>query len=284
MQHSPIPCLGNIGIDVAVTPDGRTAHAAGTALRCTLGAALFGVGLTPIAAVGAEPVFDEPFAQLRRRGADLSALERRTHSITFTTTYDSAGAITHFHIDHAEMMDHTAELATQRDLAGARMAVLCPLPFDALSTLALRARSADIPTFMVLHYAQFAQTAPPDFLPLIANIDYLILNADEARRITQVDDVERAGERLSRACRRAVFLTMAERGAAVFADGNCIARAPTLVTSVRNLLGAGDTFAGGVIAGLALTGRPDVALTYGLLAASLVVAQPNHELLLAAMT
>lgn len=283
MHTSHIPCLGNIGIDVAVTPDGRSAHAAGTALRCTLGAALFGVGLTPIAAIGAESLYDEPFTEILRRGADLSSLERRTHSITFTTTYDAAGAITDFHIDHADMMDRTAELATRRDLSGARMAVLCPLPFDALDALALRALSAAVPSFMVLHYAQFQQTAPPDFLPLIANVDYLVLNADEARRITQIDDVERAGERLSRTCRRAVFLTMAERGAAVFADGTQVAQAPTLVTTVRNLLGAGDSFAGGVVAGLALTGRPDVALTYGLLAASLVVARPNHELLLAAM-
>jgi len=99
-----IPCYGNVGIDIAVTPDGRSAHAAGTALRCTLGAALFGVGLTPIGAVGAESLYDEPFARLRRRGADLSALERHPHSIAFTTTYDAAGSITDFRIDHEEMM------------------------------------------------------------------------------------------------------------------------------------------------------------------------------------
>ena len=36
---------------------------ADTALRCTLGAALFGVGLTPIAAVGAELATGEPVLQ-----------------------------------------------------------------------------------------------------------------------------------------------------------------------------------------------------------------------------
>ncbi len=287
MHASTIPCFGNVGIDVAVTPDGRSAHAAGTALRCTLGAALFGVGLAPIAVAGSEPIYDDPFARLRRRGTDLSALHRCANSIAFTTTYDAAGTITDFRIDHADVMDKTADYAIaytqERELAGARMAVLCPLPFDTLNTLAARARAAAVPTFLVIHYAQFAHTAPPDFLPLVANVDYLVLNADEARRITQIDDAEQAGARLSTSCRRAVFLTLAERGAAVFSDGARVAHAPTLVTTVRNLLGAGDTFSGGVVAGLALTGSPAAALTYGLLAASLVVAQPNHELLLAAM-
>jgi len=161
--------------------------------------------------------------------------------------------------------------------------VLCPLPIDVLHTLADRANEVDAPVFMIIHYAQFARTPPPDFLPLIDKLDYLVLNEDEARRITQIDDADAAGAALSRRCRSAVFLTAAERGAAVFAHGVCTTRLPTLAQSVRNLLGAGDTFAGGIVAGLALTGRPETALTYGLLAASLVVARPNHELLLAAM-
>lgn len=284
MHSSPIPCFGNVGIDVAVTPDGRTAHAAGTALRCTLGAALFGVGLTPVAAIGAEPIYEEPFARLRRRGADLSKLQQHSDSITFTTTYDEAGAITDFQIDHEDMMNRAAEACLRHDLDGAGMVLLCPLPFDMLHALAQRAKDTGVPSLLIIHYAQFAQTAPPDFMSLIAQVDYLVLNADEARRITQLDDVDAAGALLIQTCRRAVFLTMAEHGAAVFERGARTAHAPTLVTSVRNLLGAGDTFAGGVVAGLALTGQPDVALTYGLLAASLVVARPNHELMLAAMT
>jgi ribokinase len=278
-----IPCLGNIGIDVAVTPGGRHAHAAGTALRCSLGAAVFGVGLAPTAVVGDEPEFNDPFDRLRRRGADLSRITPAPHSITFTTTYDATGAITDFRIDHESVMADTAAACLRQPLDGAGMVVLCPLPLPTLHTLVDRARTAGAPTFLVLHYAQFADAPPPDFLPLIAKVDWLVLNADEARRITELDDVDAAGALLSRTCRRGVYLTMAERGASAWVAGARVAHLPTLAPVVANLLGAGDTFSGGIVAGLHLTDDPATALTYGLLAASLVVARPNHELLLAAL-
>lgn len=58
---------------------------------------------------------------------------------------------------------------------------------------------------------------------------------------------------------------------------------PRIAPRVTNVLGAGDTFAGGVIAGLRFTNNPCIALTYGLLASSLVLAEPDHMALLAAM-
>ena len=282
-KGSKIICLGNIGIDVAVTPDGRNAHAAGTALRCSLGAAVFGVGLTPTAVIGGEPEYIEPLERLSGRGADLSRIVSAPHSITFTTTYDTVGNITNFHIDHESVMADTATVCLSQPLDDAKMVVLCPLPFTALNELADRAHTAHAEVFMVLHYAQFTNTPPPDFLPLIAKVDWLVLNADEARRITQLDDVDAAGALLSRTCRRGIFLTMAERGATAWVAGDRVAHLPTLAPIVTNLLGAGDTFSGGVVAGLNLTDDPAVALTYGLLAASLVVARPNHELLMAAL-
>ena len=282
-MSGPIYCVGNIGIDVRVTPDAQTMHPAGTTLRCTLGAALFGLTLTPIAVVGPEPEYTRTFNILCNRGVQLDHLSHVANSIRFTTRYDANNAIAEFNIEHREVEDAVAMMAGQLDVIGAQMVVVCPMPFDAARNLLTRAKTAGAETVLVIHYGLFASVPATAYMDLLPLVDVLILNLNEGQAMTELAEVNAIGTRLAQACRRAVYLTLHDRGATVFTTTGETCRQPSIAPRVANVLGAGDTFAGGVIAGLHFTGDARVALTYGMLASLLVLATPDHAALLAAM-
>lgn len=278
-----IYCIGNFGIDVRVTPRNVSAHAAGTALRCTLGAALFGVPLQPVAAIGPEDLFAPIIQTLVKRGVSLEHLEAVEHSMRFTTTYDDSNEIMDFQLNYPHIAQRVGERSQGLDVESADMMVVCPLPFHSSRELLRKCHEASVLSFLVIHYSQFEETPAVRFSELVEIADYVILNVTEGAQITRQTTVSDIGESLSHLCKGAVILTKHQDGVAVFQRGIQIARQPSLAIEVRNVLGAGDTFAGGVIAGLWLTGEITSAITYGSLAANLVLAEPDHKLLLRAI-
>lgn len=275
--------IGNFGIDVSVRASQSFSHPAGTALRCSLGASLFGLSVTPVAVAGSEPEFDHVLSCLKRRGVDLRFIKRSERSLRFVTTYDEDFRITSFRIENEHLIDELVAYADQVELQGAEYVVICPLPLTAIRRLATRASVAGITSILIIHYSMFSECKPEDLRNALTEIDFVILNKDEGASITGLTETIEIGRKLSQIARRGAFLTLHEEGACFFGRSGEFLHLPSLATEVRNVLGAGDAFAGGVIAGLHFTTKGELALTFGLLSAMLVVSQANHELLLEAM-
>jgi sugar/nucleoside kinase (ribokinase family) len=89
-------------------------------------------------------------------------------------------------------------------------------------------------------------------LDLLASLDVLLLNAEEARRIAEVEDVESAARTLS-GHGPTVVVKLGGGGALGLAGGH-LARAEALPVAVVDTVGAGDTFDAGFLTGM-LTGR-----------------------------
>jgi sugar/nucleoside kinase (ribokinase family) len=276
-------CVGNIGIDIRITSSGVSSHPAGTALRCTLGAALYGLDMTPVSAVGPEFEYERTFSILRRRGVSLELLCNVPHSIRFTTRYGPDDTVSQFSIEYPEVEDVVATIAERLDLTDAAMVVVCPMRFAEADRLLARARASGASTVMIIHYALFNVHPATSYMDLLSGTDYLIVNLDEGQAMTGLTTIAEVGACLGQACRKGVFLTLHDKGATFFARSGESHYLPSIAPRVANVLGAGDTFAGGVIAGLHFTNDPCMALTYGLLASSLVLAEPDHKALLAAM-
>ena len=102
----------------------------------------------------------------------------------------------------------------------------------------------------------------------------LIPNAQEACELAGVSDETEAAIALSRSV-GLVVMTRGSRGALVARDGAVIAEVPARKVTAVDTTGAGDTFAGVLVAWLAAGAELDAALEAATVAASISVTRPG---------
>ncbi|MEA2321272.1 MAG: 1-phosphofructokinase [Solirubrobacteraceae bacterium] len=268
--------------EVVVTPGGKGVNVARAALA--LGAPAVLVGLTPgrIGAAAAAMLADE--------GVDLAGIAVPGEIRSTTVVLERSGRVTVMNepgppLAPADWDRYEAAVADR--LAGHRVLAcsgsLPPgAPADAYARLAVRAAAAGVAAIVDVTGAHLAAA-------LAAGADVVTPNLAEAEGLLhgRADETVEAGdaaqvraraeaaaaELLSRGARRAV-VTAGEAGAA-FADGATTAWLPAPRVTVRNPVGAGDAFVGGL--GVALErGRPfaaAVALAAAAAAASVETAR-----------
>lgn len=100
-------------------------------------------------------------------------------------------------------------------------------------------------------------------------VDVVFANADEARALTGVDDLEEAARKIGGLTELA-FITNGKDGALVSVEGNLI-QVPGFSVKAIDTNGAGDSFAGGVLYGLTHGFSPEKAARWGNYMASLIV-------------
>lgn len=109
---------------------------------------------------------------------------------------------------------------------------------------------------------------------LLQLVDILIPNAQEARDLAGVDDETEAAIALSRTV-GLVVMTRGSRGALVARAGAVVAEVPARKVTPVDTTGAGDTFAGVMVAWLAAGAKLEDALQAASVAASISVTRPG---------
>jgi len=174
-----------------------------------------------------------------------------------------------------------AEVAAAGDSVRAAALLICQLevPLATVRQAFELARDAQVP---ILFNPAPAMALPPDML----QVDYLVVNETEAALISGLDVNSRAqafsaAQQLRRMGARVVILTLGADGAIV-ADPKGERHFPAQPTTVLDTTAAGDTFIGGLSAGLVEGMELDLAITLGMAASALCVsrrgAQPSIPL------
>lgn len=107
--------------------------------------------------------------------------------------------------------------------------------------------------------------------------DYFILNEVEGRKLadTHAEDAKEILRKLQQKYPKSVFvLTLGEKGS-YYADGSCILYQEIFPAEVIDTTGAGDTFTGYFLAGIANGRPPKEAMRYASLASSISVGRPG---------
>jgi sugar/nucleoside kinase (ribokinase family) len=117
---------------------------------------------------------------------------------------------------------------------------------------------------------------PKELAKMLARIDLLVINEEEARQLSGIHNISKAASALRAMGPRLVVIKRGEYGALLF-DGESVFSAPAFpVEDVADPTGAGDTFAGGLLGYLAREDRVDGvslrrAVIYGSVIASFSV-------------
>ena len=246
--------------------------------------ARLGVPTTLLAAVGADAMGDGVLSETRQLGVDVSLVQRvaghstAVYAAVFDEHGDLSTAIAAMDVLEALDVDACGVDELSRRLADAAVVVLdANLAPAALRRLVQLARAAG--TRVVLEPVSVAKGMRAAASGVLPHVDILKPNVDELAAMCQAlggpahGDVADQIRFILAQGTQCVIVSQGARGVLVAQRGEAsIAHfAPERVASVVNTSGAGDSFVGGLVAGLA-AGRPLAAcVPIGLAAARLSV-------------
>ncbi len=146
---------------------------------------------------------------------------------------------------------------------------LCALGFDNEKKILSMIDSSHQTTSYIFHESNLNMGKPDQYLDLFPQFDYIFLNNKEAVGLTQADNLDLALSDLVK-FDSTFFVTAGADGAYYLADGKIVHAAVSQVP-VINTAGAGDTFAGGVMAAVRAGNSLDFAIRQGLLLSAVSV-------------
>jgi sugar/nucleoside kinase (ribokinase family) len=277
--------VGTVAFDDIETPFGRAEKAiGGAATYISLAASYFAEQVRIVSVVG-DDFPEEVLGDLKNRNIDLSGLEVKKGEKSFFW----AGR---YHND----MNSRDTLETQLNVL-ANFNPILPEPYKSSDFLMLGNLTPDIqlsvieqmvgkPKLIALDTMNFwMDIAMESLKKVLKKIDMLIINDEEARQLAGTYSLVTAAAMIHEMGPKFVVIKKGEHGALLF-EGENIFYAPALpLAEVFDPTGAGDTFAGGLMGYLAMTGEVSFenlkrAVIYGSAMASFCVEKFSTERLL----
>lgn len=259
----------------------------GSAAITACGAARLGLRTGLASVVGNDPFGRFMLDALAERGVDISGIVVQAKARTGVTVVLVRGSDRAMLTALGTISELTPELVERRLLHAARHVHVSSYFLQerlraGLAELLREAREAGASTSVDPNWDP-AEEWDGGLLELLEEVTVLFVNAEEARRIARVKDVEEAGRTLSRGGEVLVVVKLGAEGALALAGDHMVRVAAVEVEEV-DAVGAGDSFDAGFLAGH-LAGKPleetlRLATSCGALsmrAAGGTAAQPSME-------
>lgn len=261
-----VVCTGNIVMDVLVRPadeitwggtrwvDAITESLGGNGANTSATLGKLGVPVTLLGAVGDDAFGEAALARLRECGVNTGSIQTLgagTAASVALVRSDGARAFLHQPGVSRLLFSHPPDLAAAA--AGAtRLHVANPFAVTHLRSYAPQllaaARKLGLATSLDTAWdalGEWMAVLGPS-LPLV---DLLFTNEDEARMLTGTGEPEEAARRLRQQGASVVVIKLGGQGCAIYsADEHC--RIPAFAVRAVDTTGAGDCFAGGLLAAL----------------------------------
>lgn len=256
-----------------VLAEAHDIHVGGKGANQAVVAGRFGADVRLVAAVGSDRDGQFVRDRLAPEAVDISGL------VTVPAATDQSVITVDQNGENVIVSSHAAARSLSPDLAIQHASNLTPGDW-----LAVQGNLSQEATLAALREAkrQGASTvlnsAPIqwDVRPLLPFVDLLVLNRPELAALTDADDPASGGRRLLEAGARQVIVTLGGDGAAIVDEMGVKHLAAKPVKTI-DTAGAGDTFCGATIAGLAGGANLTLAATLGMRAAAITVTRPGTQ-------
>ena len=230
----------------------------GSAAIAACGAARLGLDTALASLVGDDPLGRFMLDALSERGVDVSRVVVRAEARTGVTVVLVRGSDRAMLTAPGTISELTPELVDRRLLSAARHVHVSSYFLQdglrpGLADLLREVREAGASTSVDPNWDPSEQW-DGGLLDLLDELSVLFVNAEEAKRIARVGDVEEAARALSRDGAVLVVVKLGAEGALALA-GDRMFRSAAIAVEEIDAVGAGDSFDAGFLAGH-LAGRP----------------------------
>src|SRR5579862_3034901 len=260
-EHNSLPeviVVGNLTIDDVVHPNGTTSMASlgGNSVYVSAAAAIWGVRVGVVARIGE----DFPVAglnRLRAAGVDTSGLRPISgRTVRNWVIYEDDGRRTWVYRTpperSLEVAPHPEDLPTSwMRPDGAALVHVAAMPLPAAVRVIDSVRAARVQLVTLDTHEQWSSNLEA-LLAAATKVDVFLPSREELVTMLGYDDPERACEELVGRGVPAVVAKCGPDGAYFAASTGARGHVPAARVEVVDATGAGDSFCGGVIAGLAL--------------------------------
>lgn len=266
--------VGTVAIDSIETPHGSAERVLGGSAVYFAWAASFFTRVSLVGVIGED--FPAEYRKLlEERGIDLGGLTTRPGGKTF-----------YWKGRYHEDMNHRDTLEVQLNVIADYDPVLpshyrkIPYLFLGNSSPVLHLRvleQMDRPQLVLADTMNFwIESQRPDLLRLLPRLDGLVLNDEEARLLSQDDNLIRAGKKVRALGPKFVIVKKGEHGSFLFSQDGVFVLPGYPTEDVIDPTGAGDSYAGGIMGYLASDASPPPgrlrrAIAYGSVLGSLTV-------------
>lgn len=266
--------VGSIAFDSVETPTGRADDVLGGSATYFSYAASFFTGVRLVGVVGAD--FPPAFADLlQERDIDMSGLEKNADGKTFrwrgayeadmntrTTLEVDLNVLGTFDPKVPEAFRDSEYVFLANGSPRVQLRVLEQIKRPKLTV-------ADTMNLWI-------ETTRDDLMELMGKVDGMVLNDEEARMLTETQNLVAAGQRVLAWGPKFVVIKKGEHGAMLVSSEGTMALPAFPTDRVIDPTGAGDSFAGGMMGCLAAEGVFDAArlrraMAYGTVVASFTV-------------
>ena len=249
---------------VISVPGGKAANTAVAAVRI-LGTNSVGI----IGMLGVDDIAESQIKILQNEGVDTSLIFRQDGMLSGQAyvIVDSKGEdmiLTHQAANHAISSEHVATQEVLSAIDKSSTIIVIDPPLDIAGSLILYARRTG--KNIIWSPALLTNYGPSALQRYMADVDYLILNQQEAKSLTSIDDGVEACTKISNSVRsRSVVVTLGTWGCVICRDGKSTMIPPMHLASsdlrTVSTVGAGDTFVG-AFAAFKLKGLEDARALY----------------------
>ena len=270
--------VGTVAFDSIYTPRGKAEQVIGGAATYALWAASYFTKKTQLVSIVGEDFPEEELQLLAARGVDTAGLE----IVEGKKSFYWAGK-------YLENMNSRETLVTELNVLEDFDPKL-PDSFKNPDYVLLGNLTPDIqmavinqlekrPRLVAMDTMNFwMDVAKPTLLKVIEKVDVLTINDEEARQLSGVYSLAKAARVILAMGPKYLIIKKGEHGALLFGDDRVFFAPALPLTEVHDPTGAGDSFAGGFMGYMAMTGETDMenmkrAVIYGSVMASFCVEE-----------
>jgi sugar/nucleoside kinase (ribokinase family) len=249
--------VGSVAVDWVITPAAERQNSVGGA------AVFFAMAAAPMAKAALVGIIGHDFPSaaiedLQGAGVDLEGLERNDEGLTFRWK-----GRYHENMNHRDTLETHLNVfesfspklpQSYRECEFLFLANIQPsLQLDVLDQMAKRPRLVGLDTMNL-----WIDIAHDKLLQVLARVDVLAINQEEALQLTAETNLVRAASKIRALGPKTLIIKRGEHGALCFGPDGELFAAPALpLEDVVDPTGAGDSFAGGFMGHLARTGELD---------------------------
>ena len=259
--------VGSIALDTVKTPIAEQADLLGGSASYAAVSASFFSGVNLVGVVG-DDFPKEHIDYFASRNVDLAGLQ-----VVPGKTFRWSGE---YHWDLNTRETRSVELNVFEHFTPTLAAGYAETPFVLLANIApaLQLHVLDQmskPRFVIADTMDlWINTAKPELLYLLKRVDMLILNDSEARELTGLTSLIKAGRAIQAEGPKYVAVKKGEHGCLLFAPDGFFSCPAYPLEDIHDPTGAGDTFAGGLAGYLAANCQPEGEITFEQLRSAVV--------------
>jgi sugar/nucleoside kinase (ribokinase family) len=250
VAHDPLLIVGSIAFDDLDMPSGQHRDVlGGSATYSSLAASLVAPGAVRVVGIVGEDFPEAHLADLRARGVDTAGVER------------AAGRTFRWHGRYSDDLASRTTLDTQLNVF-ADFSPKIPAAYEKSPLVLLgnihpklqvdvvqQTRGARLVAADTMNF--WIEREPAALGEMLARIDLLVINDEEARQLSGIHNLVRAAADIRKRGPKALVVKRGEYGALLFDEGGMFFVPAYPLEEVLDPTGAGDSFAGGMLGYLA---------------------------------